>query len=40
MNEALVRKVYEVATAQEVVWRVFGTGELIYFALVGLAKSF
>lgn len=36
MDEALVREMCEV-TPQEVVWWVCGTGDLIYFALVGLS---
>ena len=35
MDEAPVREACEVTTSQEVVWRVCGTGDLIYFALVG-----
>jgi hypothetical protein len=34
MDKAAVREAYEVAIPQEVVWRICGTGDCIYFALV------
>jgi hypothetical protein len=40
MDKAPVREACEVAIPQEVVWRIYGTADIIYFAWSGFAISF